>query len=70
VIRITEAGRELVYNARNLYDQAVRRYVIDVLSPDQLRSLAEISEALLAGLDDTRAIPCPTPGSRTSPAGS
>jgi DNA-binding MarR family transcriptional regulator len=68
VIRITEAGRDLVCNARNLYDQAVRRYVIDVLSPDQLRSLAEISEALLAGLDDTRAIQYPTPGSGTSPA--
>lgn len=52
VIRLTEAGRTLAEEARQHYEQAVRRYVIDVLSPEQLDALGSIAETLLAPLEE------------------
>lgn len=52
VIRVTEAGRRLASEARGHYEAAVRRYVIDVLTPEQLEALGAISETLLAQLEE------------------
>jgi hypothetical protein len=50
-IRVTEAGRKLAAQARQHYDQAVRRYVADVLSAEQLHALGSIAEIVLAQLE-------------------
>ncbi|MBV9790086.1 MAG: winged helix DNA-binding protein, partial [Chloroflexi bacterium] len=42
IVRITDAGRKVAAEARQHYDQAVRRYVIDVLTPEQLAALGTI----------------------------
>lgn len=54
VIRITAAGRALVCSARAQYDDAVRRYVFDVLTPDQIETLGDISAAILGRLESPR----------------
>jgi len=52
VIRVSETGRKLAAEARQQYEQAVRRYVTDVLSADQLNALGAIAETVLAQLDE------------------
>jgi DNA-binding MarR family transcriptional regulator len=51
-IRVTETGRRLAAEARHQYEQAVQRYVTDVLSADQLNALGTIAEAVLAQLEE------------------
>jgi DNA-binding MarR family transcriptional regulator len=51
VIRITPAGREVIVAACCEHAKAVRAYLIDRLSPDQLDALADISETVLAGFE-------------------
>lgn len=48
VIRVTEHGRKLATEARAYYEEALREYVIDVLSPDQLDALGSIAETILS----------------------
>jgi DNA-binding MarR family transcriptional regulator len=52
VIHITDTGRELARDARRIHDQAVRRYVSQVLTHEQLKALGEISETILGGLGE------------------
>src|SRR3954447_24788129 len=52
VVRVTGAGRKLAAEARYHYEQAVRRYVTDVLTTDQLEALGAIAESVLAQLDE------------------
>lgn len=52
VVRVTEAGRALAADARQQYDQAVRRYVTDLLTPEQLTMLGTIAETVLSQLDE------------------
>lgn len=51
-IRVTEAGRKLAADARAVHDRAVRQYVYDALTPEQLAALDEIATAVLATLGD------------------
>jgi DNA-binding MarR family transcriptional regulator len=46
LVGITEAGREAIREAAPGHVRAVREYVIDLLTPDQLQVLAEIGEAV------------------------
>ena len=50
VIRVTDAGRKFAAEAGLHYEQAVRRYVIDVLTPEQMEALGTIAETVLAQL--------------------
>jgi DNA-binding MarR family transcriptional regulator len=50
VIRLTDAGREAIVAACCEHAKAVRAYLVDRLSPEQLDALADISETVLAGL--------------------
>lgn len=52
VISITEAGRKLATEAQGCYEQAVRQYVVDVLTPEQLQALGTIAETILQQLED------------------
>lgn len=52
VVRATDAGRRLAAEARAHYEAAVRRYVTDVLTAEQLQSLGAISETLLEQLEE------------------
>ncbi|MDG4822838.1 MarR family winged helix-turn-helix transcriptional regulator [Asanoa sp. WMMD1127] len=52
VFRLTEAGRAAVEGAADDRVAAVRTYLLDLLTPDQLDALAEISDAVLARLAD------------------
>jgi DNA-binding MarR family transcriptional regulator len=52
VIRITETGRKLASEAQQHYEEAVHRYVIDVLTPEQLEGLGTISEMILTQLEE------------------
>jgi DNA-binding MarR family transcriptional regulator len=56
VVRITEAGRALAEEAQRVHEVAVHRYVCGVLTRDQLDALGQISEAILARLDDPREV--------------
>ena len=51
IVRVTEAGRKIAAEARQHYEEAVRRYVIDVLSPAQLAALGDIAETVLSRLE-------------------
>jgi DNA-binding MarR family transcriptional regulator len=51
VVRVTDAGRQLAAEARRVHEHAVRRYVCDVLSPEQLDALGAISETVLTQLE-------------------
>ncbi len=53
VIRVTELGRKLADEARVHYEQTLRDYVIDVLTPDQLDSLGDIAETILIQFEKT-----------------
>ena len=50
VIRITESGRTVAAEATECYAAIVKRHVFDLLTPEQLVSLDEISLALLDAL--------------------
>jgi DNA-binding MarR family transcriptional regulator len=52
VIRITDAGRKLAAEARHHYEQAVRRYILDVLTPEQVAALGTIAETVLTQLEE------------------
>jgi DNA-binding MarR family transcriptional regulator len=52
VIRVTEEGRRLADEARAYYDQALQRYVFDVLTPEQLEALGLIADTVLAQLEE------------------
>ncbi|MEV1170207.1 MarR family transcriptional regulator [Nonomuraea sp. NPDC049784] len=52
VIRATEAGRRLATEAKIHHERAVRRYVIDVLTPSQLEALGSIAETVLGQFQD------------------
>ncbi len=43
---LTEAGVDTITAAAPLHVESVRRHLIDVLTPDQLRTLAEVGEVL------------------------
>jgi DNA-binding MarR family transcriptional regulator len=47
VVRVTAEGRRIAAEARQHYEQAVRRYVTDVLTPEQLAALGDIAETVL-----------------------
>lgn len=49
---LTDAGRQAVDEAAPQHVDAVRRYMIDVLSRAQLEAIIEISDIVLARLDD------------------
>jgi len=53
VVRVTEAGRKLAAEARYHYEQAVRRYVTDVLTADQMEALSTIAETVLTQLEES-----------------
>lgn len=52
VIRVTETGRKLAADAQLHYEEAVQRYVVNVLTLEQLEALGAISEAILAQLEE------------------
>lgn len=60
--RLTDAGWDLVVAAAPGHVANVRRHVIDVLTPEQLRQLHEIGDALLARLDPHGVATTPVPG--------
>ncbi len=49
--RLTDAGWDAVVAAAPGHVAAVRRYVVDALTPEQLEQLRDIGDALLARLD-------------------
>lgn len=51
VVRASEAGRAAAEAARQHHEAAVRRYVADVLSPEQFELLGAIAEAVLEEID-------------------
>ena len=52
VLRVTDAGRLLADNARHHYELAVKRFVTDVLTDEQMNALGTIAETVLASLDE------------------
>jgi DNA-binding MarR family transcriptional regulator len=52
VVRVTEEGGRLAEAGRRVHEDAVRRYVCDALTPEQLDALGEIADAVLAGLEE------------------
>lgn len=52
LIRVTDAGRKLAAGARVYYEQAVRRYVTDVLTTEQMQALGSIAETVLLQLEE------------------
>jgi DNA-binding MarR family transcriptional regulator len=52
VIRVTGAGRKLAAEAREHYEQAVRCYIADVLTPEQMQALGTIAETVLTQLEE------------------
>jgi DNA-binding MarR family transcriptional regulator len=52
VIRLTDAGREAIVAACCEHARAVRAHLVDRLSPKQLDALADISETVLANLEE------------------
>lgn len=52
VVCITDVGRKLAGDARRVHDVAVRRYLCDVLTEDQMEALGEIADAVLARLEE------------------
>jgi DNA-binding MarR family transcriptional regulator len=57
IVRASEAGLAAARAAQRHHEQAVRRYVADVLSPEQLDLLGTIAEIVLTKLDDERVQP-------------
>src|SRR5260370_1008038 len=53
VIRVTVAGRKLANEAKVYWEQAVRQYVVDVLTVEQLQALGTIAETILHQLEES-----------------
>src|SRR5258708_510714 len=53
VIRVTEAGRKLATEAKVYCEQAVRQYVVEVLTAEQLQALGAIAETILHKLEES-----------------
>src|SRR5437764_10910347 len=53
VIRVSEAGRKLATEANVYCEQAVRQYVVDVLTAEQLHALGTIAETILNQLEES-----------------
>ena len=53
VVRVSDEGRRLAEAGRRIHEDAVRRYVFDALTPEQLDALGGIAEAVLAGLEES-----------------
>lgn len=53
-IRVTDAGREAIAAARACHEAAVARYFGDVLTPEQMTALEEISDRVVARLTESR----------------
>jgi len=53
VIRVTEAGRKLANEAKVYYEEAVRQYVVDVLTAEQLQALGTIAETILNQVEES-----------------
>jgi DNA-binding MarR family transcriptional regulator len=51
LIRITDAGRTVAQDATVAYALILRRHVFDLLSPDQLSALDDISLTLLSAMN-------------------
>lgn len=49
---ITQRGREEITAAAPGHVAAVRRFFVDVLTPEQLKVIGDADEAVLANLDD------------------
>jgi DNA-binding MarR family transcriptional regulator len=54
VIRVTAAGRALAERATLRYEEAVRRYVVDALTADELATLGRLADRVLANLEEPR----------------
>lgn len=52
VVRVTDAGRQLADEARTHYEAAVQRYVMDVLTEEQLEMLGSIAETVLLQIEE------------------
>ena len=52
IIRVTDAGRKLTAEARLHYEQAVQRYVTDILTKEQMEALGTIAETVLNQLEE------------------
>jgi DNA-binding MarR family transcriptional regulator len=52
VVRVSAEGRRLAEAGRRVHDDAVRRYVCEALTSEQLDALGEIADAILAGLEE------------------
>jgi DNA-binding MarR family transcriptional regulator len=59
LVVVTPAGREAIEAAAPLHVQAVRQLFFDFLTADHVTMLAEVSERVLAGLDENAADPRP-----------
>lgn len=64
---LTEAGWAKVRQAAPGHVETVRRYAIDVLSPEQVRQLAEIAERMLSELDPDRTMFSRSPSPEDAP---
>src|SRR5260221_9440623 len=53
VIRVTGVGRKLATEAKVYCEQAVRQYVVDVLTAEQLQALGTIAETILLQLEES-----------------
>lgn len=67
VYRLTEAGRAAVDGAVASRTAAVRAYLVDILTPEQLAALGEISEVILARLGGDTATSLPPHGAVEQP---
>ena len=54
VIELTDRGREQIAAARACHEAAVRRYFGDVLTPEQLAMLTDISDRVVSRLTENR----------------
>ncbi|MEO3891497.1 MarR family transcriptional regulator [Nonomuraea sp. B5E05] len=51
---LTDEGKAALETAAPLHVESVRTHLVDLLSPEQIRQLGDISETLLKHLTDTR----------------
>ena len=61
VVALTPDGRGVLAAAAPLHVESVRRHLLDVLTPAQVETLAELTEAVLARLDPPRPAAPPPP---------
>ncbi len=52
VVRVTDEGRRLAEAGRRNHEDAVRRYICDALTPEQLDALGGIADTVLASLEE------------------